>query len=486
METYIPKLKKLFVGRDYELSRLSTPYSNDEACILVVYGRRRVGKTELIEQKFQSRNLLKFEGVEDEPEAMQRQHMLAALAEYTGESVYNTAKVKSWIEVFKFIAEKTKAGQWTIYFEELQWLAEYKSTFVSELKLVWDNYFRHNDELVIILCGSSTSFMLNEVLRSKALYNRSIYELPLKELKLIDAGKILKNRPAKDVMDAYLTTGGIPEYLKRLTKQSSVFLSLCVSSFSSGGYFAHEYTKVFTSALSNNKHYKAIIEYLSHRKFATRSQIIRHLKIKSSGYVTDLLTDLTECEFVRKYVPYNLEENSLLARYRIQDQYLHFYFKFIRPIEARVEAGEFNHEPTAAIQMSQYQQWLGYAYERFCIKYHYIIAKMLGISGIKYRVGPYFSRKTNKVQEGFQIDLLFDRDDNVITIFEIRYTQAKVSSAVIEELEQKLQRFANPKKKTIHLVLITRNGATENLINSHYFDRIIELEDWFNEVYWPC
>ena len=118
------------------------------------------------------------------------------------------------------------------------------------------------------------------------------------------------------------------------------------------------------------------------------------------------------------------------------------------------------------------------------MKYHYIIAKMLGISGIKYRVGSYFSRRTNKEQPGYQIDLLFDRDDNVITICEIRYTQAKMSSSVIDAIEQKLERFANPKNKAIHLVLITRNGASEDLINSHYFDRIITLEDWFNESNW--
>ena len=484
MQVYVPKLSQLFVGRDYEMQRLETPYNDDEACILVVYGRRRVGKTELIEHKFQKRNLLKFEGIEDQPESRQQGHVLETLAEYTENSVYKNVKINSWVDVFKYIAEKTSEGQWTVYFEELQWLAQYKSTFVSELKFVWDNYFRRNDKLVMILCGSSTSFMLNEVLRSKALYNRSIYELPLKELKLFDACKILKNRPNKDVMDAYLTTGGIPEYLKRLTKKSSVFLSLCAETFVSGGYFVHEYTKVFTSSLSNNRHYKEIIEFLSHKKFATRSEILKHLKIKSSGNLTDLLTDLVECEFIQKYVPYNLKEKSLLVRYRIQDQYLHFYFNFIHGIEARIQSGEFHQEPSKAIKMTQYQQWLGYAYERFCIKYHYIIAKMLGISGVNYRVGSYFSRKTNEAQPGYQIDLLFDRDDNVITICEIKYTQTKVSSAIIDEMEKKLERFKNPKNKTIQLVLITRNGATDDLIARHYFDKIITLDDWFNESNW--
>ena len=484
MQPYAPKLSEIFVGRDFELQRLETPYKNSEACIVVVYGRRRIGKTELIEHKFNQRNLLKFEGIEDQPEKRQMQHVLDTLAEYTGNSIYKNVKAENWVDVFKYIAEKTKDGQWTVYFEEVQWLAQYKSTFVSELKYVWDNYFRHNDQLVMILCGSSTSFMLNEVLRSKALYNRSMYELPLKELKLIDAGKILKNRPQKDVMDAYLTVGGIPEYLKRLTKKSSVFLSLCSETFVSGSYFAHEYTKVFTSSLSINKHYKNIIEYLSEKKFATRSDILEHLNMKSSGGLTDLLKDLVECEFVKKYVPYNLKENSLLVRYCIQDQYLHFYFKFIQHLESRIQSGEFNSQPTAALQMKQYQQWLGYAYERFCIKYHYIIAKMLGISGVKYRVGSYFNKKTSKENKGYQIDLLFDRDDNVITIVEIRYTQATVSASVIDDVERKLERFENSKKKAIHLVLITRNGASQELLNNHYFDTVIDLDDWFNKAYW--
>ena len=159
---------------------------------------------------------------------------------------------------------------WTVYLEELQWLANYESKMISELKYAWDNYFRHNENLILILCGSAPSFMLDYVVHSKALYNRSQYEFHLKEFNLFEVSLFLQERSNKEIMDAYLTVGGIPEYLKWISRESSVFLSLCKNSFSSGSFFLCAYERIFTSSLSKNKHYKAVIEILSKRKFATR------------------------------------------------------------------------------------------------------------------------------------------------------------------------------------------------------------------------
>lgn len=190
-----------------------------------------------------------------------------------------------WVDVFKNIAEYVKTGIWTLYFEELQWLAQYKPNFISALKYVWDNHFRHNKELMIILCGSSPSFMINEVVKSRALYNRSQYELPLQELNLIEAKKMLFQHPDREVMDAYLTVGGMPEYLLRFGSKRSVYISLCRESFVSGSFFSKEAERVFISSMAETKHYKKIIRYLSRQKFATRNEILKHLKIKGGGAV---------------------------------------------------------------------------------------------------------------------------------------------------------------------------------------------------------
>jgi AAA+ ATPase superfamily predicted ATPase len=175
------KRNKNFVGRIHEIEKLSGISNSDEASIVVVYGRRRVGKTELLEQTFRKRNILKFEGIEGLSQPEQMEHVMWQFSEYSNNALLAKVKIQSWTEFFKLISDVVKKGIWTLYFEEVQWLADYKDKFISELKYFWDNHFRHNQKLILVLCGSSPSFMVNNVLHSKALYNRSLYEIALKE-----------------------------------------------------------------------------------------------------------------------------------------------------------------------------------------------------------------------------------------------------------------------------------------------------------------
>lgn len=174
-----------FVGRfDVRTSLAELPQA-DRAQILIVYGRRRVGKTELIEQVYRERNILKFEGIEGANESKQMVEVMRQLSEYTDQPLLAKIPVQTWQEVFQYIAQVTSTGIWTIYFEEVQWLANYESHFIAALKYVWDNSFRYNKQLLLILCGSSPSFMIKQVVHSKALYNRSSYEMGLAKLNLL-------------------------------------------------------------------------------------------------------------------------------------------------------------------------------------------------------------------------------------------------------------------------------------------------------------
>ncbi len=476
----MPKLIEVnegFIGREYEINRLQEIYETIDPIILVVYGRRRIGKTELLEQTFRDRNILKFEGMRHKTQHEQRAHVLSELAEYLGQKYVTQIEAKNWVQVFQLIYDVLPEGKWTIYFEEVQWLADYKQDFISELKYVWDNYYKNKKELIIIICGSSPSFIINEVLLSEALYNRSQYELPLREFSLRETNEFLINRYNREVIDAYLLVGGIPEYLKWLNKKSSILIGLCENSFREGSYFSNEYKRIFVSSMSSKKHYKEIIEFLAQYRYSTRKEILKHLGITSSGDITDILTDLELCGFVEKYTPYNLKDTSNVARYCIVDAYLQFYYKFIAPIKKQIDQGDYNDDPIRAIKADVYNKWLGFAFERLCRKKHRIIAKILGFGSVQYLSGPYFSRGAEEKKPGYQIDLLFDRDDKVITICEVRYIQGLVSEKVVQEMEDKLEYFPNKKKKTIHKVLITTEGANEGLIRRSYFDQIITIDD---------
>lgn len=468
-----------FTGRSLEQKMLAKIASSNEASVVIMYGRRRVGKTELLEQAFKDRNILKFEGIEGSPETIQQAFVMRKLSQYADESLLKKITIESWLDVFDYIDQYTKTGTWTIYFEELQWLADYQDNFINQLKIAWDDYFRHNPNLILILCGSSPSFMIKQVLHSKSFYNRSQHEFHLKEFSLMETKAFLKKHSSREVVNAYLTVGGIPEYLKKLKKSSSVFTSICEQSFLPEGYFTKEYERIFVSSMASDPHYQEIINFLSQHKFSTRNEIAKFLKLGSGGTLTQKLEELELCRLIEKYTPYNLAKGSTLSRFQISDNYLQFYFKFIHPELKNIEDGQYKEQPTTAIKLKEYQQWLGYAFERYCRSNHYVIAKILGFSGVKYKSGVFYNRSTTKEDKGYQIDLLFDRDDHVITACEIKYSQNKIGTRVIDECERKMERFNNKKNKSIHRVLICSEGADDALVNRHYFDVILTLNDLF-------
>ncbi len=479
-----------FVGRSYERAFLQNLIALNErlpeALIVILYGRRRVGKTELIEQTFRERNVLKFEGIEGKDSTFQRQHVLGELSKYAEEPLLTKITTSRWLEVFELIYSHVTEGKWTLYFEEVQWLANYETEFIAELKYAWDNFFKNNPKLIIILCGSSPSFMIEKVLKSKALYNRSQYELPLKPFSLKETQQFLSPRSSSEVMDAYLIIGGVPEYLKRANLDSSILLSIAKQSFVPGGFFTHEYERIFTSSLASSPNYKKIIEFLSKNHFATRPEIQKHLKVQTGGSLSNVLIDLEECGFIESYTPFDAGENSKLTRYAVSDAYLQFYYKFIHPKQKAIEAGEFIHNPLSALDMTSLEKWKGFAFERFCRSNHKLIAKILGFDAVNYRHGAYFNRALSAEDAGFQMDLIFERADKVYTICEIKYLQSPASKKVIEDFERKLSRFKQHGAKhnySMQRVLISPSGTEDSLVHAYYFDRILMLEDFLAHFY---
>jgi len=169
MKPYQPQKKKKFVGRSFELEKLKTIQQLDQARMVIMYGRRRVGKTALLEQALADRCLLKFEGIEGYTQNEQMTRVMHQLSDYAEQPLLRNITVSHWTDVFKYIALYLDEGVCTLYFEELQWLADYTDDFIRELKYAWDNDLSHNPNLILILCGSSPSFMIHHVAHSKAL-----------------------------------------------------------------------------------------------------------------------------------------------------------------------------------------------------------------------------------------------------------------------------------------------------------------------------
>ncbi|MCK5797611.1 MAG: hypothetical protein KAI47_10530 [Deltaproteobacteria bacterium] len=475
----IPKNNN-FIGRTKEWERLERIVASQQSAIIVVHGRRRVGKTELLEQFFRQRHVVKFEGIEGKDESYQRRAFSMQLVGYLGESAATIDAADSWTQLLRILADEMAHGPWTLYLEEFQWMAAYQSTLVAELKYVWDNHLRHNPELILILCGSSPSFMTTKVVRSKSLHSRSLHELPLKSFSLAEAAQFLEKHAPLDVLQIYLSIGGIPEYLRYFRAEKSVPLALSRESFLPGGYFTSEYDRIFVSALGDKPEYKKVINFLAIARFASRREISRALGVESGGGLTDILGNLERSDLIESYWRFGSTASSKLKRYAIKDYYLQFYGRFIYPVLKAIEDGAFVDQPTKPLNLAAFQQWLGYSLERFVRHQKHQLAAHLGFSAVDYKAGPFFRRSDLNDGRGYQVDLVFDRADRVLTICEIKHTRAAVGVAVIDEVEGKIERMlsASPSlsKRTIHRVLVAPNGVTDSVRNRMYFDAIVGLE----------
>jgi AAA+ ATPase superfamily predicted ATPase len=469
-----------FLGRQEEKRTLLEVDAHPEASIVVVYGRRRVGKTELLEQTFRERNLIKFEGLEGEGTARQMKHVLYQLARYADDRAIERLRFTRWIEFFDYLARFVEHGVWTLYFEELQWLASYRGEFISELKQAWDNTLRRNPRLVVVLCGSAPSFMLGKVLRSKALYGRVFKEIHLRPFPLSDTAAFIGgSRSAFDVMDAQLALGGIPEYLKLVREESSTYLALCKNAFVPNARLLQECDRIFVSSLGKNVHYRKVLEFLAARRSASRNEIAVRLRLKPGGTLSALLDDLESSGFIEGVIPYDKGSRGKLVRYQIADPYLHFYYRFVFPQRRAVETGTFLDRPTEGLPLHEYQQWLGFAFERWCRSQHHRLAEILGFSGVRYRSGVWMERGK---RSGFEFDLVFERADRVLTVCEIKYTVTPVGSAVAKEFARKLQSIDVPRRTTIHRVLVSASGAAPEVASGRHFDRIVTIEDIFGRT----
>lgn len=470
-----------FVGREFESLRLKQALDSHESSIIVVYGRRRVGKTELVEQTCIGRKILKFEGLEHQSVNKQKQAFLDQLAIYCQDPTVAKIRCQTWREVFVLLAKYVSTDSWVIYLEELQWMANGRVDLISDLKFAWDNYFRTNPKLKLILCGSSTSFMVKKVVLSRALHNRSLHELPVRPFSLRDTYRFLGHSYSKrSVLDAYLTLGGIPEYLKYIKKHSSPFLAILEESFVPGGFLVSEFDKVFVSTLGRENRYKAIVQHLAAVGYASRGDLAKFLGMEDGGSLTTLLQDLSTAGFIASQSPLQLcgVRGASSRQYWIKDPYIHFYSRFIKDELDAIRSGDFISKKHQALDTRLYQQFLGFSFERFCFDNHTLIAKALGFDAVRYRYGSLRVSKSAS-SRGFQVDLIFERNDKVATICEIKYGDAVAGLEVADEFQRKLELIKLKRSFTINKVLISASGASDNLIKSGYFDRILTLEELF-------
>ncbi len=466
----------MFIGREYELKQLEDAYTSNKSCLAVIYGRRRIGKSSLLKQFAAGKPyVFPFEAVENEDSEGQITHFTSSLKELFPDPLLSSMKFKNWRDVFTYLTDKIikrrSKKKLVIFLDEFQWMAAGRNKLVSLIKYFWDNFWKARN-VMLVLCGSVASFMVKKVLSSKALYGRTNLEILLNGLTPGEAAQLfMEKRSNEEILKYLLVFGGVPKYLEELDLDRSFNQNLNRLCFRKNSLMLNEMNRIFYSQFRETRTYLRIIRLLE-KGIYSKSEISGKLGIASGGGLKDYLDNLELAGLIRSYIPYDKGIRTKFRKYALSDEFLIFYFKFMEP-NLRTIAESGSQKLFEAFSRENLEIWSGFAFERFCIKHAAGLSKIMGFEDEVLTASPHFGRESRR----FQVDLLYKRMDNVITVCEIKYHNKKISTKVLSEMEQKIKLLKIPRGFSVEKALISLYGPDKALMDTGYFNHCVKLQE---------
>lgn len=479
------------IGRKEEKNELLDILNSKKAEFVVVYGRRRVGKTFLIEEFYRNQKCVFFYVIGLQDGRLKEQ--LEEFSKAVGNTFYKGATIapsESWMNAFeeltKAINGLAKNKKVVLFFDELPWMATNRSKIVQALGYYWNRYWSKIKTLKLIVCGSSASWIIKNIVKNKGnLHNRATRNILLKPFQLSETKMFLHkngiNLNDKQILQLYMAIGGIPHYLDHIKKGMSapqIINNLC---FKDNGLLFSEFEKLFHSLFDEANIYMELIKVISQSREGVSRAIIEESSeaFSSGGTLSRRLNDLELAGFIKSFLP--LEHQRQGIYYRIIDEYCYFYLKWIEPQKHTLLALERNnHYWLDKANTPEYYNWMGYAFEAVCYKHLSQIRQSLSIDfGAKIGTWRYVPRK-NSTENGAQIDLLFERKDNAVSLCEIKCTDQPfiLDKSSYNSLMNKIAVYQKITRSTkqIFVILISANGVKENSY-SKKIDGVVTLDD---------
>ena len=465
----------MFIGRKHELDLIRNSLADrSKAQLVLIYGRRRVGKSTLIREALRrEKRVLYFEGIEGAPTRAQIDQFLDDLARQTGRVRLGA---RNWREVFQGLSEILSSGRWVLVFDEFPWMGAGRTRIVSELKLYWDRWVC-NRNLALILCGSVASFMTRHVVHSKAFHNRKTLEMCLGPLRPHEVSQFIPRRSIREKAQLYMCLGGVPKYLEQINPRVSLEQNLNRLCFTSGGFFVDEFETLFKEQFRSIRTYESLVATLAQAP-ASLSELSRRLETTRGGGLQEQVRNLVRAQFVREYRPLSIGDRhrTRTVLYKLADPFLIFYFRYLHKNRTLIRRNR-GENLFRAIAGPTIQQYYGYAFERLAEDAVDTILGHLGLALADVEsMGPWF-QQPGRARRGAQIDWLIVRRDGIWTPIEFKYSTTKAGMDVVHEMEERIARLDVPDPVSIEPVLITANGTTSAVARLGFFTSILTLSD---------
>ena len=463
----------MITGREKEQEKLRNLYESGRAEFVAVYGRRRVGKTYLIDELFHNEITFRHAGLSpisiDTENASKRNHMKDQLRHFHQslmmQGMEKSASPESWLDAFymleQFLMERDNQNErLLIFLDEIQWMDTPKSGFMTGLEAFWNSWacYRHN--VMLVVCGSSTSWIMDKLINNHGgLYGRLTWEIELQPFNLYECEQFLISKGLSlsryDITQIYMMVGGIPYYLNYFDRAFSVSQNIQAMFFDKGAPLRNEFDRLFSSLFVNPDVMKAIVTALNSKsRGLTRKELVEKTGITDSGLLSKQLKALESGAFIIKYDSYgNGKRNGF---YKLTDPFSIFYLRFVSDSSLKAKKEWLSAAGSQAVVI-----WNGLAFENLCFNHIKQIKAALGISGVSTDES-LWSKRVNDEEEGTQVDLIIERKDNVVNLCEIKFYSdefiADKDCHFALARRERLLREIIPRKASIHNTLITTFG----------------------------
>lgn len=477
---------KAFVGRKRELSQFAQLLHKRQASLVVCQGRRRIGKSTLIQEAGKKANhFFSFSGLAPR-EGMRAQAQLNAFSERLAQqTAVPKLALDSWPQAFQLLASQLPTTAKTVLLlDEISWMAAGDPDFAGHLKNAWDEHFAPRSGLIVVLCGSVSSWIQHNILENTGFVGRCSWHFNLQPLALPECNAFWRGAQnqtsTREKLTLLAVTGGVPRYLEEILPKQSAEQNIERLCFTSGGLLFNEFEQIFHDIFSRRAStYREIVHALV-RGSKTLSEISTTLGRAKGGSLGDALSDLQMAGFISKdtaFEPGTGKTKDRSIRYRLSDNYVRFYLKYIEPVRSRIEKGLYQHAPLETL--SAWHTVIGLQFENLVLQSIEPLMSKLGLEKVPILdVGPYWQTRTAR-REACQIDLLA-RSKRGVYILEVKFRN-EISGSVVNEMQDKVRRLSLPSSLSVRTGLIYEGELHPDVREADYFDFLVPFAELLDD-----
>lgn len=473
------------VGRYKEREILYKALKIKESEFIAITGRRRIGKTYLIKQLYSDNIRFEIRGIQDADLKQQLENFKRQMIRYFGNKFLDQ-KWNNWFEAFTSLELELEFDRLffedkpVIFFDELPWIAGRKSGFVEALSHFWNNW-AVNQNVVVVICGSSASWMIQKIYRNRgSLYNRVSQKIILQPFSLKESEEYLRSRNITlnhyQLLQLYMVLGGVPYYLKAVEQELSASQTIQKICFEEQGILRYEFNHLYHALFDKADVHMEIVRTLNKfPKGLTRQELIKNSNLSDGGRLNKYIDDLLHSGFINTITQYNGKNKD--KKFRLHDEYSRFYLKFIEGHNSFSS----DYWQLQSVQQS-FRSWSGFAFENLCIKHYDQIKQSLGL-GVISASFCILDLKSNKDHPGIQVDMIIKRADHITHLCEIKFYSEPilVSTYLKEDLLKKKSvfQFTSKTKDQLFITLISPFGILDNENSLGLIDQSLSAKDLF-------